>query len=151
MTKQVAYSLASMQILQWQDTDLFHYPEPPDDVALQPVTDDEWGRKEKLRWIVDGAPTEIEPELAIPDLTESEAEIVHLARRDQLLAEAAVIIAPLQDAADLEEATPLEASALRAWKRYRVALNRIHEQPGFPLIIDWPVPPTGGTRPAPDA
>lgn len=113
--------------------------------------DEEWDRQKELRWVVEGALTEIEPEIAIPDLTEPEAEIVHLARRDHLLAEAAAIIAPLQDAADLEEATALEASALKAWKRYRMALNRIQEQPGFPLVIDWPVPPTGGTRPAPDA
>lgn len=47
-------------------------------------------------------------------------------------------IAPLQDAADLGEATPGEAAALIAWKRYRVALNRLPEQPGYPVEITWP-------------
>lgn len=47
-------------------------------------------------------------------------------------------IAPLQDAVDLEEATPEENDALKAWKRYRIALNRLPEQPGFPETIDWP-------------
>ncbi|WZJ98769.1 tail fiber assembly protein [Pseudomonas sp. LPD2] len=47
-------------------------------------------------------------------------------------------IAPLQDAVDLDEATLGEVNALRAWKRYRVALNRLPEQPGFPETIDWP-------------
>ncbi|MCE7761131.1 phage tail protein [Pseudomonas putida] len=47
-------------------------------------------------------------------------------------------IAPLQDAVDLEVATPSEIDALKAWKRYRVALNRLPEQPGFPEMIDWP-------------
>lgn len=51
-------------------------------------------------------------------------------------------IAPLQDAVDLDEATEAEALRLKAWKRYRVALNRLPDQPGYPGAIDWPAPPT---------
>jgi hypothetical protein len=47
---------------------------------------------------------------------------------------------PLQDAVDLGEATPEEAQLL-AWKRYRVALNRVPQQPGYPGTIDWPPEP----------
>ncbi|MCO7595083.1 MULTISPECIES: tail fiber assembly protein [Pseudomonas] len=50
-------------------------------------------------------------------------------------------IAPLQDAADLDEATEVEADSLKAWKRYRVALNRLPDQPGYPVEIDWPALP----------
>lgn len=50
-------------------------------------------------------------------------------------------IAPLQDAVDLDDATEAEATALKAWKKYRVALNRLPEQPGYPTDIDWPAPP----------
>lgn len=50
-------------------------------------------------------------------------------------------IAPLQDAVDLEEATAAEQAALKAWKKYRVALNRVIEQPAYPDTIDWPVAP----------
>ncbi|MFP3862780.1 tail fiber assembly protein [Pseudomonas sp. B21-047] len=50
-------------------------------------------------------------------------------------------IAPLQDAVELDDATPAEAEALKAWKRYRVALNRLPEQPGYPATIDWPALP----------
>lgn len=50
-------------------------------------------------------------------------------------------IAPLQDAVDLEEATAEEADRLKAWKRYRIALNRLPEQSGYPGEIDWPAPP----------
>ncbi|MEB3840456.1 tail fiber assembly protein [Pseudomonas guariconensis] len=50
-------------------------------------------------------------------------------------------IAPLQDAVDLDEATAEEAAELLAWKRYRVALNRLPDQPGYPNEITWPVPP----------
>lgn len=69
----------------------------------------------------------------------------HLA---QVVAETAVrrdvadkAIAPLQDAVDLDEATQAEAAALKQWKRYRVALNRLPDQPGYPATIDWPAPP----------
>ena len=50
-------------------------------------------------------------------------------------------IAPLQDAGDLDEATEEEAARLKEWKRYRVALNRLPEQAGYPTEIDWPAPP----------
>ncbi|WP_336334611.1 tail fiber assembly protein [Pseudomonas putida] len=50
-------------------------------------------------------------------------------------------IAPLQDAVELEEATEAEASLLKEWKRYRVALSRVPEQEGYPNEIDWPALP----------
>lgn len=50
-------------------------------------------------------------------------------------------ISPLQDAADLGEGTAEEEAALLAWKRYRVALNRLPDQRGYPDEITWPVPP----------
>jgi len=56
-------------------------------------------------------------------------------------AAADLAIAPLQDAVDLDDATPTEAEALIAWKRYRVALNRLPGQPDFPNTIDWPALP----------
>jgi hypothetical protein len=50
-------------------------------------------------------------------------------------------IALLQDALDLDEATDAEAALLKEWKRYRVALNRLPEQEGYPAEINWPAPP----------
>lgn len=50
-------------------------------------------------------------------------------------------IAPLQDAVDLDEATEAEALRLKDWKRYRVALNRLPDQQGYPATVDWPAPP----------
>lgn len=64
-----------------------------------------------------------------------------LEERDSLLAIAAIRIAPLQDAVDLEKATGDEKAALLKWKGYRVDLNRIEEQEGFPLEFDWPTQP----------
>ena len=46
-------------------------------------------------------------------------------QRDSLLALAAIRIAPLQDAVDLDDASDEEVALLKKWKQYRVALNRI--------------------------
>ncbi|WP_449103619.1 tail fiber assembly protein [Pseudomonas veronii] len=64
-----------------------------------------------------------------------------LAARDALLVEATMRIAPLQDAVDLGDASPEEQVELEDWKRYRISLNRIQLQPGFPKSIDWPTTP----------
>lgn len=64
-----------------------------------------------------------------------------LAQRDSLLALAALRIAPLQDAVDLDEATAAEVALLKAWKQYRVALNRIESSAGFPGAVVWPKEP----------
>lgn len=63
------------------------------------------------------------------------------AKRDLLLGQAAVFMAPLQDASDLGVATEGERERLLAWKQYRVALGRIGQQPSFPHHIDWPLTP----------
>lgn len=55
---------------------------------------------------------------------------------------AGVQISPLQDAVDLEEATEIEIGQLRAWKQYRVALNRIEQQDGWPERVKWPDQPS---------
>ncbi len=50
-------------------------------------------------------------------------------------------IVPLQDAVDIEEATDAEIVALKAWKKYRVALSRVPDQSGYPGSIEWPPVP----------
>jgi hypothetical protein len=69
-----------------------------------------------------------------------------LARRDGLLALAAVRIAPLADAVDLGSATADEVAALQSWKQYRVELNRITQQEGYPALVDWPKSPDEGAK-----
>ena len=64
-----------------------------------------------------------------------------LAQRDALLAVAALRIAPLQDALDMDEATDDELERLTEWKRYRVDLNRVEQQDGFPADVEWPKAP----------
>lgn len=57
-------------------------------------------------------------------------------------------VATLQDAIDMEMATPEEEARLPVakteltnWKRYRVFLSRVPTQTGYPQTIDWPVQP----------
>ncbi|MCT8165024.1 tail fiber assembly protein [Pseudomonas sp. HD6421] len=69
------------------------------------------------------------------ELTEAVAEVA----RRRAIADAA--IAPLQDAVDLGDSTESEAALLTEWRRYRVALNRLADQEGYPTSIDWPAPP----------
>ena len=53
--------------------------------------------------------------------------------KSDLLAMATIAIAPLQDAIDLGEATDEEITSLKAWKQYRVAVNRVDTtQPIWP-------------------
>lgn len=86
-------------------------------------------------------PTPPEPE-PIPAPTPEELTANALAMRDQLLRVAAIRIAPLQDAVELDEATDADTANLKKWKQYRVAVNRIQDQPGFPQTLDWPIQPS---------
>lgn len=70
-------------------------------------------------------------------------------KRDGLMAEASEVIAPLQDAVDLEIATDQEVALLKAWKTYRVLLNRIDPETA-PNIV-WPTPPARLNRSVADA
>lgn len=62
-------------------------------------------------------------------------------KRDQLLAAAANRMGPLQDAVDIGLATHEEVTRLVLWKSYRVDLNRIEQQEGFPTDTLWPLSP----------
>lgn len=74
-------------------------------------------------------------------LTDQQVSTEVLAQRDTLLREASVRIAPLQDAVDLDMASVEEKNSLTQWKQYRVLLNRIQDQPGFPRSFEWPTAP----------
>lgn len=86
-------------------------------------------------------PPPVEPEPVIPP-TPEELAAAALTQRDECLRVAAIRIAPLQDAVDLDDATAAEVALLKKWKQYRVAVNRIQEQPEFPQSITWPEQPS---------
>ena len=60
---------------------------------------------------------------------------------ENLLTTATNKISPLQDAVDLGIATETEKASLTAWKIYRVLVNRVPTQSGYPTTIDWPPVP----------
>ncbi len=61
------------------------------------------------------------------------------AKKQDLIAGTTATIAPLQDAVDLDIATPEEISALKEWKTYRVMLNRVDTSLGADVV--WPTRP----------
>lgn len=87
-----------------------------------------------------GPAPDAEPE-PVPEPTPDEIMAGALAQRDHLLALAALRVAPLQDAVDLRTATAADIANLELWKQYRVDINRVSDQSGFPAAIDWPAPP----------
>lgn len=78
---------------------------------------------------------------APPVFSDEELARQALEKRDDLLTEAGLRIAPLQDAVDIGESTAEEEAELVQWKRYRVQVNRIDQQAGYPRDIVWPVKP----------
>ncbi|PQZ87674.1 MULTISPECIES: tail fiber assembly protein [Pseudomonas] len=76
-----------------------------------------------------------------PPKSKEELSAAALSKRDSLLATAAVRIAPLQDAADLGRSTPEKAALLKKWKEYRVDVDDVPSQSGFPHNIAWPDQP----------
>lgn len=83
-----------------------------------------------------------DPEPVIPPAPTPEALAAQaMGQRDYLLSVAAIRIAPLQDSVDLGDETAEDSENLILWKQYRVALNRIEQQAGFPQVINWPQVP----------
>ncbi len=78
--------------------------------------------------------------VALPP-TPDELLIAASLKRDELLALATLRINPLQDAVDLGDASEADSALLKIWKQYRVSVNRVSNQPGFPRTITWPTPP----------
>ncbi len=77
------------------------------------------------------------PELTEPQKQTQQALILTArSERETLFEAAGLAIIPLQDAVDLDDATDLELETLNAWKKYRVALNRL-DLSAAP-DIDWP-------------
>lgn len=108
-----------------------------------PVTDEVYAYdNEPLReGLVAMTDMEVNAHLAPPMLSQEQLIEIAFGERDRRLEVAALRIAPLQDAIDLGDAEPGEESSLLAWKRYRVAVNRVNQQAGYPVEIDWPAPP----------
>lgn len=79
----------------------------------------------------------------LPAVVKTNEELAEesMTKRDRLLTLAALRIAPLQDAVDLNKASAGDVVKLNLWKQYRVDVNRIDEQEDFPEIVIWPDEP----------
>lgn len=82
-------------------------------------------------------PTLIDP----PPPTAEQYRQTALLQRDEGLSLAALRIAPLQDAVDLGQASEEVRARLIKWKQYRIELQEIDQQAGFPEHILWPLSP----------
>ncbi len=60
-----------------------------------------------------------------PEFDDERTCILGVVKKSALLSKAAEVIAPLQDAIDLDEATSKEIADLKVWKKYRVLVNRV--------------------------
>lgn len=80
----------------------------------------------------------------VPDYFPTDAELLEAAQeriaRELRIANAQVTI--YQDRVDIDDASDTDSASLLAWKTYRVALNRIPQQPNYPHGITWPLSPT---------
>ncbi|WP_324029950.1 tail fiber assembly protein [Pantoea sp. JZ2] len=73
--------------------------------------------------------------------TQQELTALAEAEKSRLLAAASKVIEPLQDAVDLDMATKEEAQKLKAWKKYRVLVNRVDT--AVVSEVNWPEAPDG--------
>jgi len=79
----------------------------------------------------------------VPNYFPTDAELLEATQervaRELRIANAKVTI--YQDRVDIDDASEMDAALLLAWKAYRVALNRVPQQPNYPHGITWPLSP----------
>ncbi|WP_211441406.1 tail fiber assembly protein [Collimonas humicola] len=78
-----------------------------------------------------------------PDYLPTQAELrdAAQARIARELRRANSEVTKYQDRVDVDEASDADVAQVKAWKKYRVNLNRVPEQAHFPHPIVWPVAP----------
>ena len=62
-------------------------------------------------------------------------------RASRELRRATVEVTKYQDRVDIDDASDVDIAMLRAWKTYRVGLNRLPDQMDYPHRLTWPVAP----------
>lgn len=99
------------------------------------------GNQPSIGWSYDGMVFKAPP-LTDEQIAEQKQQKIanNVSIKASLIAQATIAIAPLQDAVDLDEATDAETAALKAWKQYRVAVNRIDANTADE--ISWPEQPS---------
>jgi hypothetical protein len=103
---------------------------PPSSASVIEITDDEWQSclsSPGSKIVSDGALADAPVPNAASVSAQQSADMLaaNEARRDQLMAAAALRVAPLADAEALGVATDAETVSLTSWRQYRVALSRV--------------------------
>ncbi|WP_311886740.1 MULTISPECIES: tail fiber assembly protein [unclassified Pseudomonas] len=80
-------------------------------------------------------------EPALPVLTDAELKAAALALRDSLLFVADEATAGMSDAYIAELLNADDVATFKAYAAYKLKLNKIDKQEGYPKTIDWPSPP----------
>lgn len=86
-------------------------------------------------WTFDGS---IFAEPVPPVPTVAELALQAIAKRDALLANANEATAGMADAYIAGMLDEADTAVFRAYAAYKLKLNKIDKQPGYPSIIDWP-------------
>jgi hypothetical protein len=79
----------------------------------------------------------------VPNYFPTDAELVDAVqeRMARELRRANSAVTKYQDRVDVDDASDADIGLLLAWKKYRVALNRLPDQAGYPHGLIWPVAP----------
>ncbi|MHC8334570.1 tail fiber assembly protein [Pseudomonas sp. LB3P25] len=76
-----------------------------------------------------------------PVLTDAELKAAALSQRDALLSQANEVTAGMGDAFLADLLSDADKAMFKAYAVYKLALNKIDKQPGYPTTIDWPTSP----------
>jgi hypothetical protein len=84
----------------------------------------------------------------VPNYFPTDAELLEAVqeRLSRELRRANVEVTKYQDRVDVDDASAADVALLRAWKIYRVGLNRLPDQKGFSHSLTWPVAPYPATN-----
>ena len=81
-------------------------------------------------------------EVVAPVPTYEELKVCAIYKRDYLISLANESTVGMADAFVAGLLSPEEVSRFKAFAAYKLELNKVVSQPGFPSSIDWPVSPT---------
>lgn len=160
MSKFILYLSFDGRILQWQDDEEYSYPpEPAEGTVRLQITDQQYADRVDPSWFIGGEITQTAP--PPPDIPppSSEDMLFIQSKKLQVATQLAAAqknalsnrIGTIQDAIEIDEATPAEVvelpirqAQLTEWKRYAIYLGRVTTQAGWHMEVDWPVEPAQG-------
>ena len=103
------------------------------------ITETSWAPYTDERGVLEGEKfVEQIPQWLMDNLARIETDWENRSLLSARMAEASVVIQPLQDDFDIEEITDEDLARLKTWKKYRSLLGKTPEREGWPLTPAWP-------------